>query len=379
MFPHLSFKSVSQGLLLSALFAPAVGLAQDNPFLANSPPAPRATGGDEALEETLLTVQLSIDFVERPEDNGGNLFLVGFAEVDELNMPMKDARPQDFKQLGVWIKNWPHTQTVELVDSLHYMVLYGYSEYPSPKDLTSKAVHTDELQDGVLKLSIEKAVRSNSDGSALERDQPPEHAERVVEKIPDDLQESPTAVTIRITPAPEKLGGSLFLTGFAEVDEAMSLPARGAEPVHFQVLQTDVQSDTIEASVRLQSGLGYLAIYGHGIHPETGDRMSLVSDYTDGASLELSIEDQEAGEPPEDVLIQAENIDASTAGNAVPPPPSEETAPAPAAEEPSSAKIWLVVPLTLLILLGFFWTQRGSANDPSRSRLERVGESEDDS
>lgn len=372
-------KSVAHGLLLAALSSPAVASAQDNPFLANPP----ATASASASDEELLTAKVSIDFTERPEDNGGNLFLVGFEEVDELNMPMQDSRPADFKQLGVWIKTWPHTQQVELVKGLHYMVLYGYSEYPSPKDLTSKAMSTDQISNGVLSLSIEQSVRAEGEGGGLERDQPPANAERVVEIIPEELQATPTQVVVRIAPAPEELGGTVFLTGFSEVDGAMNLPARGAEPVHFQILQTDVQSDTVNASVKLQSGLGYLAIYGHGIHPETGDRMSLVTDFTEAGTLELSIEDQLAGEPPEDVLGQPEAVDASTAGNAVPPPPSQEAAPiaepAEATQAGSSSKIWLVIPLTLLILLGFFWTQRGPASAPTSSRLERVGESEDDS
>ena len=381
---HLPLTIVSHGLLLSALLAPSLSYGQDTPL--SSGPARATEASDEVnQEETLLSASISIDFTERPEDNGGNLFLVGFAEVDEFKMPTQDARPADFKQLGVWIKTWPHTQSIELVESLHYMALYGYSEYPSPRDLTSKALHTSEMVEGVLSLTIEQAVRSSGESEPQERGQPPAKVKEVVEKLPDGLEETPTTVAIRIDPVPERLGGKLFLTGFSEVDEAKNLPARGAEPAHFQIIETDVQTPSMEASVRLQPGLGYLAIYGHGVHPETGDRMSLVSVYTDASTLELAIEDRIAGEPPEDGLAQPENIDPSTAGNAVPPPPTQ-TAP-PAASSPpvakagteNSSKVWLIVPVTLLILLGFVWTQREPSSAPSSSRLERVGESEDDS
>ena len=87
-----------------------VAVAQDNPFLENSEkPSPVA---EVVAGQKLLDAELSIDFIERPEDNGGNLFLVGFEAVDEFSRPLENTRPADFQQLGVWIKTWPHTQLI---------------------------------------------------------------------------------------------------------------------------------------------------------------------------------------------------------------------------------------------------------------------------
>ena len=117
-------------IAFAAVGALALSLAEDSEVKSE----------EAAPEKIVDTVSLIVDFEKRPDDEGGNLFLVGFTEVDENSMPIQGSQPDDFQQIGVWVRTWPFEKEISVVRGLHYMGLYGYSEYPSDADLTTKAV-----------------------------------------------------------------------------------------------------------------------------------------------------------------------------------------------------------------------------------------------
>ena len=141
---------------IAALFAFLIGPTA----LAQSTESNTPNGVELAAESPVDTVSLRIDFEERPEDEGGNLFLIGFKEVDDNNMPIAGSQPDDFQQIGVWVRTWPFEKEISVVRGLYYMALYGYSEYPSDADLTSKAVQHNEFDGGVLQLIVSQETRS---------------------------------------------------------------------------------------------------------------------------------------------------------------------------------------------------------------------------
>ena len=330
----------------------------------------------EQLPESapVVDLKLHITIDPKPNDNGGNIFLAGFESVDQHGIPTEDTQPADFKQLGMWVKDWPHIQEVQLFEGLYYTVLYGYADFPQPKDMHSKTATVADAKKGILKFVIEEHKgRKQQD---IPKGTPPTEIE-TVKKLPDGLQKTETTVEVTMSPDPDKWGGTIFLTGFEKFDETLGMPARGAEPDHFEALARGVQSFPITGKAKLKPNLGYFAMYGHGDHPEGGDRMSAVVRFEETDTLTIHIADQIVGKPPMGAPEAATKTGDSN--------PQRGDNPDLVGEMPAEKKqaqrnmIWLYSSIPAGLLLGWWFQRNRRRRQSIRARLESVGESSDDS
>jgi hypothetical protein len=349
----------SQFTLVLALLAPQLGQAEDNEWITPSNGQKMAEAMERVQDNAPTDIQLKIDIRPRPEDNGGNLFLVGFEQVDEHGMPIADAAPSDFKQLGIWVKKWPFVQEVELLGGLHYMALYGYSEYPSPNDSISRTASPADLAAGELNLLIEP-VLSSPKGT------PPDQGDGESKSIlPSGLQEQPVTLTIQIETPPEDNGGTVFLTGFSDFDAILRMPNRNSDPEHFLILQSGLQEFPLVVETQLKPDFAYFAMLGSGNHPEPGDKMSHAVVFEGGDSLAITIGDQVVGQPPPG----AEELQKERPTTTL----FEDGSPS----DPQSQKTRILLAIGVLGALGgWILNQRSKNAQGIRSRLERVGESD---
>jgi hypothetical protein len=82
-----------------------------------------------------VKVKVTVEMDPAPETPGGHVFYGGFLEVDErVGMPVRDAQPADYGFVGRWVQEFPVSAELELVDGLHYFVMYGLGEHPQPGD-----------------------------------------------------------------------------------------------------------------------------------------------------------------------------------------------------------------------------------------------------
>jgi|GEM_PF-3967545 len=232
---------------------------------------------DRPLYEAVLIVEQT----PRPEDNGGNVFLAGFLEMDSNGLPAAGLIPSDYQQLGVWVQTWPYRREVQLVDGLYYYVQYGYSEAPSVEDRVSNYFSVDSQPTEPIQVNISL---DSPYGSVQAQDDGPGRDPSLLDVAVDGL------LTVNFDPAPSELGGSIFLTGFDNVDATSGMPDRGSDPVDFYTVVTELDSTPFESEVSLVPGLHYFAMYGQGIHPEPENRMSTGSLFSEGdSSLVLTI------------------------------------------------------------------------------------------
>lgn len=82
-----------------------------------------------------VNVTVTVDMVPPPEKPGGSVFYGGFVEIDErAGMPLRDSTPADYGAVGRWVQEFPIEKELELVEGLHYFVMYGFGEHPLPGD-----------------------------------------------------------------------------------------------------------------------------------------------------------------------------------------------------------------------------------------------------
>jgi hypothetical protein len=358
--------------LLTALFAPQSGATEDNAWLTPQNGLKMQKAMKDAQSTGLIDVALNIDINPRPDDAGGNLFLVGFENVDEHGMPLEETAPGDFKQLGIWIQSWPFKQDVELIEGLHYRALYGYSEYPSPQDSVSKTHAVSSIKNGQLELMIQS---STANGRGV-KGTPPEQVETQT-LVPKDLQEEPVTITIEMEDPPSEWGGTVFLTGFSEFDSILRMPLRDSKPDHFLILRSDVQEMPVVVESQIKVDFAYFAMYstGAGAHPEPGDKMSRAVVFEGGDSLEITIVDQEVGKAPPDAPAEAISMNQNLPVQHQKGMPLASEEPAPKDSPPRQTQ--LLFGVALLGGLGGWWlNQRSQKPQGTRSRLERVGESD---
>lgn len=369
-------KNFASLALILGLVMPSTSLASDNARLTPQNGKKMSDAIERVKDAPALDTQINIDIKPRPEDNGGNLFLVGFESVDAHGKPLPDTAPSDFRQLGIWVQKWPFSQELELIQGLYYMALYGYSEYPSPSDIVSEAVQLSGDNDEVLSLVILANYSKNAEGS------PPGQVETKV-ILPEDLQEQPVRLTIHMNEPLTDWEGNVFLTGFSDFDTVLRMPIRDSTPEHFITLQTTVQEFPLVVETQLRPDFAYFAMMGQGNHPEPGDQMSHAVVFEGGDSLEITILDQTVGKPPKDAPVEAiEMQQQEAAGDAapdVPEPnalPPEFTAPK---EKTAKAKGFLLGIAAAGVFFGLLHKKRNAKPQGISSRLERVGESDESS
>ncbi|MEC7947857.1 MAG: hypothetical protein VX265_09840 [Myxococcota bacterium] len=82
-----------------------------------------------------VKVKLVVDMEPAPDASGGHVFYGGFLEVDErVGMPVRDSRPSDYGAVERWVQELPVEAELDLVDGLHYFVMYGFGDHPQPGD-----------------------------------------------------------------------------------------------------------------------------------------------------------------------------------------------------------------------------------------------------
>lgn len=106
------------------------------PAAAGDGPPLTPGGGLISVEDAdRVKVTVVVDMDPPPAEPGGHVFYGGFVEVDDrVGMPVRDARPQDYGSVGRWVTGFPIEAELELVDGLHYFVMYGRGEHPAPGD-----------------------------------------------------------------------------------------------------------------------------------------------------------------------------------------------------------------------------------------------------
>jgi len=130
----------------------------------------------ELGEKVLRPVSIMLNPV--PEQGGGNLFLSGFAEVDESSgVPREGAFPAHSLPVALWVSEFPWTGEVEVIPSLYYFARYGYGALPEPSNRTSQSKRVPEVADGTLEFIVRAPPglagpvtgRTDSDPSSLEK------------------------------------------------------------------------------------------------------------------------------------------------------------------------------------------------------------------
>ncbi len=82
-----------------------------------------------------VNVTVTVDMDPPPDKPGGSVFYGGFVEIDErVGMPVRDSIPADYGAVGRWVQEFPVDKELELVEGLHYFVMYGFGEHPLPGD-----------------------------------------------------------------------------------------------------------------------------------------------------------------------------------------------------------------------------------------------------
>jgi hypothetical protein len=316
---------------------------------------------ERVKDNASVEINVSIDVKPRPDDNGGNLFLVGFEAVDDHGKPLSTTAPSDFRQLGIWVQKWPFTQELELVQGLHYMALYGYSEYPSPNDMVSATTQVSTDSNGVLNLVILPKPNTGTKGS------PPDQVE-IKTILPEGLQEQPVTLTVIMEDPPTEWGGTVFLTGFSDFDVILRMPNRDSTPEHFVTLRTAVQEFPLVVEAQLKPDFAYFAMIGNGSHPEPGDKMSHAVVFEGGESFEITILNQIVGKPPPDAPPQ-EIATQHTGGGKITNGKTQT--------EDSNGKNGFLFGIAAIgVLFGLWRKQQNSSPQGINSRLERVGESD---
>lgn len=252
-------------------------------------------------DRPLYDVVLMIDQTPRPDDNGGNVFIAGFLGVDSSGFPEAGILPSDYQQLGVWVQAWPYRREVQLVKGLHYFAQYGYSAFPSPRDRVSLSFVVDEEPSGPIEVHIQFNSPFQAPEAVMSTVQPRRSADAESRAIFSNL-------VVSFDPLPTDLSGSIFLTGFQDVDDSNGMPVRDSAPTDFNTIATDLVELPFDEEISLVPGLHYFAMYGHGAHPEPSDRMSLGQLFSEGdEALELTIgelttpSDSEGGQAPVEV------------------------------------------------------------------------------
>ncbi len=136
---------------------PAQRSDQDNLSEEQAPPDRGVTTeGYDLQDRPRVALTVSVDMQPAPETPGGHVFLAGF---DDLNprtkMPIRGSQPQDYKTLAMFVQSWPTTANVELITGMHYFVMYGFNEWPSPGDRMSDFIEITEETQGPLSYTIQ--------------------------------------------------------------------------------------------------------------------------------------------------------------------------------------------------------------------------------
>jgi hypothetical protein len=367
-------KLVAVFALILGLTLPSMGLAEDNAWLTPQNGKKLSEAIARVKDNAPVEINISIDIDPHPKDNGGNLFLVGFENVDEYGKPLSNTAPSDFRQLGIWVQEWPFTQEIELIQGLHYMALYGYSEYPSPNDMISETTQVSTDSNGPLKLVIQPTqtpkpnTDTDTDSNSSIKGTPPLQVETKT-ILPEDLQEQPVTLTVIMEAPLTEWVGTVFLTGFSNFDTILRMPNRDSTPEHFLTLRTAVQEFPLVVEAQLKPDLAYFAMIGNGSHPQPGDRMSRAVVFEGGDSLEITILNQIVGEPPPEAPPEA------IASKALAKEPGEAMGPT-ETNAPKGKKRLLFGFAASGVLFALWRKGRSSKPQGIRSRLERVGESD---
>jgi len=127
------------------------------------------TEGYDLQDRPRVALNVSVDMEPAPETPGGHVFLAGF---DDLNprtqMPIRGSQPQDYKTLAMFVQSWPATANVELITGMHYFVMYGFNEWPSPGDRMSDFIEITEKTQGPLSYTIQAmSIPKDEDGPTV--------------------------------------------------------------------------------------------------------------------------------------------------------------------------------------------------------------------
>jgi tetratricopeptide (TPR) repeat protein len=287
----------------------------------------------EAGRPTHVT-KLVINVATNPDDYGGNVFLMGYWDLDVGGRPMEGSQPAQFRQLGMWVQHFPLRTKVRLTEGLYYRVLYSHNDYPLPHDAACDVFQVGSTPSNEIVLFVDRYASRRGEG------RPPESP---MQDQPTKLG-GPTAATnvaFHMEPPPANTGGKIFLAGFRNVNADTGMPGRNELPSDYHVIEGVAEGLPLRRAVRLVSGLHYLAMYGMGEFPGEGDRLSLTATYDGQADVAFTIRDQFAGGDP-------------SAGS----PPTGEAA---EEAEQDEDRRWFALLIGLFVAMGVFWFVRRRA------------------
>ena len=286
------------------LFPWLTGCAEDAVVEHFEEETQESEAGENSQEHPRVPIQVEIDIDPLPTDiPGGNLYLAGFAASQASeNMPEMGSTPIEFRQLGLWVSDWPWVGEVELVDGLRYIAIYALGEEPSPRDRMSDAQVLFSVRDPTLQLEI-------GAGRVPEFENGAGGAEGGIAS-PSGLTPAQGVVRIDIYPRPAPTdGGRFWLVGFRDLN-SQGHPLEGAVPTDFHELGEGPNEYPMLRELALYEDLYYIAMYGHGDKPEPDYLKSGFHQFElqGGGGLELIIQGEDARRESEGSLGRAPGL-----------------------------------------------------------------------
>ena len=212
-------------------------------------------------------VNMVIDVATTPEDYGGNLFLVGFRELDIGNQPVDNLDIAHYHQLAMRLQRFPYRAKVELVEGINYRAVYSHNDFPLIGDAVSTFFRIGDNPPGSVSVVVNRYGHERNDGSTGST--PVLNWKGAANQDPDK-----SGVTIYIDPPPSNKKGKVFVAGFKVLNTDTGTPNRDALPADYHTVKGVDKGLPLRIQLPLVKGLHYIAVYGHGMFPADGDRMS---------------------------------------------------------------------------------------------------------
>jgi tetratricopeptide (TPR) repeat protein len=227
-------------------------------------------------------LNLVIDVATSPEDYGGNLFLVGYRELDIGNQPVEHLDIAHYHQLAMWLQRFPYRTKVELVEGIHYRVVYSHNDFPLLGDAVSTFFKVGETPPSTVSLVVNRYGHERNDGST--------GATPVLNwKGGSATQAELTNVSIFIEPEPKKRSGKVFVAGFKVLDKTTRMPGLDVLPTDYHTIKGVNQGLPLRVQLPLVPSLHYIATYGFGMFPRNGDRISEVVSFRGEGTISFTI------------------------------------------------------------------------------------------
>ncbi|MGB0592306.1 MAG: tetratricopeptide repeat protein [Myxococcota bacterium] len=299
-------------------------------------------------------INMVIDVATTPEDYGGNLFLLGFRELDIGNQPVDHLDIAHYHQLAMWLQRFPYRAKVELVEGIKYRAVYSHNDFPLIGDAVSTFFEIGDTPPATVSLVVNRYGHERNDGST--------GATPVLNwKGSAATQAKATTVSVFIEPNPAKRSGKVFIAGFKALDKATGMPSRDVLPADYHTIKGVDKGLPLRVQLPLVNGLHYIAVYGFDMFPGDTDRMSELVSFKGEGTVSFTIAEttMQAGRPAssgESVSTTTRPADPTIGGAAGTAGPAEN----------AMSRTWFALLLGLLAVIGVVaLARRGNRSPPT--------------